>query len=110
MIILALLLFVVAFAHVSMPPVDINIKVLGSFMGDHGGNDTDMWLAYELLPLEKFDGIHFGNLVLSEYPTNLQSVWRLEACGDSYAICTKRHNGCIQFDYETVCEGPMDQG
>ena len=99
MINLALFLFVVAFAHVSIPPVDINIKVLGSFTGVDHKNDTDMWLAYELLPLEKFDGAHFGNLVLSEFATNFQSVWRLEACGDSYAICTKRHNGCIQFDY-----------
>ena len=71
MISLALILLVVVFAHVIIPPVDINIKVLGSFTGIDHGNDTDMWLAYELLPLEKFDGIHFGNLVLSEYPTNI---------------------------------------
>ena len=71
MISLALILIVVAVAHVIIPPVDINIKVLGSFTAVDHGNDTDMWLAYELLPLEKFDGIHFGNLVLSEYPTNI---------------------------------------
>lgn len=45
MLLLCLLTYVVR-CHVVIPPVDINIKVLGSFVGFDIANDADRYLAY----------------------------------------------------------------
>ena len=105
MLLLCLLTYVVR-CHVVIPPVDINIKVLGSFVGFDIANDTDRYLAYQLIPVEDYDGVHFGNLTLSEYHTNVQSVWRLESYDDGYTICTKRGLACINLQGLIPCQGP----